>query len=85
MNLSTQKILKIITKKSAPMLIMHGTADSIVSPDQTDQLFQALKNAGIEAERYLIPNANHSDDYWIQDEVFDLIIDFLHSQLRIKL
>ena len=77
--------INYITKKSAPMLIMHGTADSIVSPDQTDQLFQALKNAGIEAERYLIPNAEHSDDYWIQDEIFDLILNFLDSQLRIKL
>ena len=56
------------------MLLMHGTADNVVSPAQTDLLFQALKNRGVEAERYLIPNANHANDYWLQEEVFDLII-----------
>lgn len=66
-----------IAKNSAPMLLMHGTNDSIVAPEQTDLLFQALKNAGVEAERYLIPNAEHSDEYWLQDEVFSVIVDFL--------
>ena len=60
---------------------MHGTADNIVSPAQTDLLFQALKNHGVAAERYLIPNANHSDEYWQQDEVFDLITKFLTAHL----
>ena len=69
--------INYITKNSAPMLLMHGTADNIVSPVQTDLLFQALKNAGVEAERYIVPNANHSDDYWSQEEVFKLILDFL--------
>lgn len=70
--------INYITKNSAPMLLMHGTADNIVSPAQTDLLFQALKNAGVDAERYLIPNANHSDDYWQQDEVFAVITEFLN-------
>ncbi len=73
--------INYITKNSAPMLLMHGTEDNIVSPAQTDLLFQALKNHGVEAERYLIPNANHSDDYWQQDEVFDLITEFLTAHL----
>lgn len=73
--------INYITKNSAPMLLMHGTADNIVSPEQTDLLFQALKSAGIEAERYVVPNANHSDEYWYQDEVFEVIINFLRSKL----
>lgn len=73
--------LNYITQNSAPMLLMHGTADNIVSPAQTDLLFQALKNHGIEAERYLIPNANHADDYWQQEEVFDVIAKFLAAHL----
>ena len=69
--------INYVTKNSAPMLLMHGTNDKIVSPEHTDLLFQALKNAGVEAERYLVPNAEHSDDYWLQDEVFEIIVDFL--------
>ena len=71
--------LNYVTKNSAPMLLMHGTADHIVSPSQTDLIFQALKNHGVDAERYLVPNADHSDDFWVQDEVFDVIVEFLNK------
>ena len=74
--------INYITKNSAPMLLMHGTADNIVPPEHTEKLFQALKNAGIESERYLIPNANHSDEYWVQDEVFEVIVNFLNQHGR---
>ena len=33
-----------ISKTSAPMLLMHGTKDTVVSPSQTDLLFQASRN-----------------------------------------
>lgn len=71
--------LNYVTENSAPMLLMHGTADGVVSPSQTDILFQVLKSKNVEAERYVIPNANHSDDFWIQDEVFDVIVNFLNN------
>ena len=74
--------INYISDNSAPMLIMHGTSDNIVSPQQTDLLFQALKNAGVEAERYIIPNANHADGYWLQDEVFNIIFEFLNRHLH---
>ena len=77
-NVAKANPLNYITKNSAPMLLMHGTADSIVSPSQSDILFQALKNAGVEAERWLIPNAKHSDDYWLQDEVLNLITEYFN-------
>ncbi|WP_234355026.1 prolyl oligopeptidase family serine peptidase, partial [Acidaminococcus fermentans] len=53
-----------IGKNSAPMLLMHGTADKVVSPGQTDLLYQALKAKGVPAERYEIPGAAHGGVYW---------------------
>lgn len=73
--------INYITRNSAPMLLMHGTADSVVSPAQTDLLYQALRSQGVEAERYLINGANHADDYWQQAEVFELIAKFLAAHL----
>lgn len=73
--------INYINKNSAPMLLMHGSEDDVVSPAQTDLLFQALKNRGVEAQRYIIPHAKHSDDYWQQEEVFDTITDFLTQHL----
>lgn len=73
--------INYIEKKSAPMLLMHGTADNIVPPEHTEKLFQALKNAGIYAERYLVENANHADEYWQQDAVFEIILKFFRRYL----
>ena len=69
--------INYITKNSAPMLLMHGTEDSVVSPAQTDLLFQALRTHGLESERYLIPNAGHSDEHWQQENVLGVITEFL--------
>lgn len=71
-----------ITKKSAPMLLMHGTADTVVSPSQTDLLFQALQKAGIPSKRYLVEGAAHGGIYWNQKEVLDIITDFFNGYLK---
>lgn len=71
-----------ITKKSAPMLLMHGTADTLVSPSQTDLLFQALQQKGIESERYLVKDAGHGGIYWSQNEVLDIITAFFDKYLK---
>ena len=71
-----------IGKNSAPMLLMHGTADTVVSPGQTDLLYQALKAKGIDAERYLIPGARHGGVYWVQDNVLDVIGSFFDRYLK---
>ena len=74
--------INYITKDSAPMLLMHGTNDQIVPPVETEKLFDALKNVGVEAERYLVPNAGHADDYWVQDDVLNLIVAWLDRHVK---
>jgi len=74
--------INYISSKSAPMLLMHGTADTVVSPGQTDLLYQALRDKGIEAERYLVPSAAHGGVYWIQPQVLKVITDFFDAHLR---
>lgn len=71
-----------IGKSSAPMLLMHGTADKVVSPGQTDLLYQALKEKGVPAERYEIPGAAHGGVYWVQDKVLQVIGDFFDKYLK---
>ncbi len=71
-----------IGKNSAPMLLMHGTADKVVSPGQTDLLYQALKAKGVPAERYEIPGAAHGGVYWVQDKVLQVIGDFFDRYLK---
>ena len=71
-----------ISKTSAPMLLMHGTADTIVSPSQTDLLYQALQQKGIPSERYLVTGAAHGGKYWVQEPVLNIITDFFDRHLK---
>ena len=77
--------INYIHEKSAPMLLMHGEKDQVVSPNQTDILYQALRRNGVEAHRYIIPEAGHAShigSHWIQNEVLDVILDFLDIYLK---
>lgn len=71
-----------ISRTSAPMLLMHGTNDTIVSPSQTDLLFQALQRHNIPSKRYLVEGAAHGGIYWNQEEVLQIITDFFDSYLK---
>lgn len=71
-----------ISKTSAPMLLMHGTADTVVSPSQTDLLFQSLQQKGIPSKRYLVDGAAHGGIYWNQKEVMDIITQFFDQWLK---
>ena len=55
---------------------------TFVLPAQSDLLFQALRAHGVAAERYLIPNAGHADEYWQQTEVFAIISEFLTRHIN---
>ncbi len=74
--------ISYVSEKSAPMLLMHGTADTLVSPGQTDILFQALKAKGVEAERFVVNNAAHGGVYWVQEPVLDIIVEFFNVYLE---
>lgn len=74
--------INYIWRKSAPMLLMHGTADTVVSPSETDLLYQALQTARIPSERYLVENAQHGGVYWVQDKVLDIITNFFDRYLK---
>lgn len=74
-----------------PFLLLHGTADMIVSPSQTLLLHNALRAAGRDSERYVLHGANHGDAPFLNDPaaglpwstttVMDIIVDFLRAQL----
>ena len=74
--------LRYISAKTAPFLLMHGSADTVVSPSQTDILHQALLAHGIESTRYVVDGAAHGGVYWVQPEVLQIIRDFFDQHLK---
>lgn len=71
-----------ISNRTPPFLLMHGDADLLVSPSQTNMLFEALAEKGIDAQRYVVKNADHADVYWAQPQVMKVIISFLNQQFK---
>ena len=48
-----------ITKTAAPFIILHGTEDNLVPPQQSEILDAALKAAGVESTLLIIQGAGH--------------------------
>jgi dipeptidyl aminopeptidase/acylaminoacyl peptidase len=77
-----------VTAATPPFLLLHGTADQLVSPSQTLLLTNTLKAKGVPFTRYLVRGANHGDmsftsapKYWSTVTVMGKIVDFLKQRL----
>lgn len=71
-----------ISEKTPPFLIMHGTADIVVSPSQSQRLYDALCEKNIPATLYYVKDAAHGGPYWIQPEIMKLVINFFDEHLK---
>lgn len=67
--------------KKPPFLIMHGSADTLVSPVQSEQLYKALKAEGNRADYVLLEGAEHGDDHWYQQPVIDRVVSWFKATL----
>jgi acetyl esterase/lipase len=66
-----------VSENSAPMLLLHGTADAVVPYAQSVAMFDALKKAGVAAELYSVEGKGH---LWF----FNSRVDFQASLRRIE-
>ena len=65
-----------------PVLLVHGSADRLVSPLQSAKFFQALRARGEDARYVVLEGADHSSDHvWYQKETVRLIADFFLGNL----
>lgn len=64
-----------------PFLILHGSKDSLVSPVQSAQLYNALLKGGNRADYVLIEGAEHGDSRWYQPTVISKVVDWFRQKL----
>ena len=60
----------------APLLILHGTADSTVPPERSALLQQTLDRSGVPCQRRLFDGVGHNLHQERADEVYPLIRDW---------
>lgn len=64
-----------------PTLLMHGSADPLVSPAQSAQMYKALKSKGVDAKYIILEGAKHGDISWYQPNVIETVVKFYKEKL----
>lgn len=64
-----------------PFLIMHGSADRLVSPVQSEQLYNALVEKDNKVDYVVVEGAGHGDIYWYQPAIINMIVDWFKANL----
>lgn len=52
--------VNLVTAKSPPFLLVHGTGDSVVPLSQSEEFYKKLKSTGVPATFIKIPDAGHA-------------------------
>ncbi len=64
-----------------PFLIMHGTADGLVSPNQTVLLHNALLDEGVNSTRYSLTDSTHGSKGFDSEKTLSTMVDFFNKYL----
>ena len=59
-----------------PFLILHGSVDPTVSPDQSRALSNALEKAGVPVHMYLVPGGVHGLSGSLIDQIIQEFLDY---------
>ncbi|MBI5766777.1 MAG: alpha/beta hydrolase [Verrucomicrobia bacterium] len=70
------------TKDDPPFLILHGSADPTVAPNQSERMHQALRAVGVESTLHLLPGAKHGGPEFNTPEALGWVTAFLETKLQ---
>ena len=74
--------VKRVSPSAPPHLILQGLDDAVVSPSQSRNYYEKLRENGVTAELLELEGAQHGDDLFFQDEVKDRVLQFLQGTLK---
>jgi acetyl esterase/lipase len=70
-----------VDRGDPPCLIVHGSADPVVPPAQSQLFHDALRAAGVAVELRVLPGAKHGGPEFSAPDTVDLVIGFLAGHL----
>ena len=68
----------------AAFLIIHGTADPLVLPEQSKHFYKKLQAAGVDSQLHWVEGAGHGGPLFFGDECQEIIRKFFDQRLRAK-
>lgn len=73
--------ISYLTPNASPYLILHGDQDPIIPLYQSELLYEALIEKGVEAHLFTIEGAGHGTPEFEQEETVRVVLDFLDRHL----
>lgn len=75
--------IAFVSKEAPPFLILQGTTDNLVPPDQSERLYDALHKAGNDVTLLLAYNMPHGFLNFVKPDLyFDISVQFLDRVLK---
>ena len=74
--------ITFVSKNNPPFLIIHGLMDAVVPFQQSEELFYALKNAGVETTLLFINGVGHGFNSLSADNIIDAFFDKHLKKIR---
>lgn len=73
--------LSYVSENTPPFLILHGTADEMVAVGQSIRFYEELQKKNVPSDLYLLEGVYHARFEFWQQEIKDIILDFLKRYL----
>lgn len=70
-----------VDKNDPPMLLLHGSADTLVSPWQSAHMYEKMKAAGVDVNYIMVEGAPHGGELWHQFPVVQVVANFFKDKL----
>ena len=70
-----------VSRDDAPFLLIHGTADSMIPPAQSERMHAALKASGADSSLLLIEGMPHGNRTLGRTDVQQAVDKFFREQL----
>ncbi|WP_240772652.1 alpha/beta hydrolase [Phragmitibacter flavus] len=74
--------INYVSKDDPPFLMVHGDADKTVPLNQSELLFESLKNSGVSAQLHTIRGGGHGRPGFGSEEIAKLVVDFFDERLK---
>ena len=73
-----------VDRARTPTLMVHGQADTVVPPGQSQEFFRALRDRGVPAELYLYPRESHFfGEQYHQRHMYQRTLDWFAGYLEL--
>ncbi len=70
---------RYVSADSPPLLVLHGSADELVLPNQAERIVEAYQQAGLDARLIMLDGAGHGGGRFFWGEHMQAAIEFLKT------